>query len=189
LTDPTYWPRLLHFVLAGVAFAALVIAWWSARRAAAGEAIATNVAIARTGWRWALGSTALLLADGFVLLLTLPSEVMSGLMRGGPVLLAPLTVSILLGIGLLVLLARSIDPVAGRGMLTGALAAMTLTVALMTLTRHQVRMLYLDPFGGPGDPRIVPQWGNFALFAVLLVAALATVAYMTRRVLSETSMP
>ena len=31
LGDPTYWPRLAHFVLAGLGFAALVAAWWAIR--------------------------------------------------------------------------------------------------------------------------------------------------------------
>ena len=35
-SDPTYWPRLLHFVFAGLGFAALVTAWWAVRRAAEG---------------------------------------------------------------------------------------------------------------------------------------------------------
>jgi uncharacterized membrane protein YidH (DUF202 family) len=68
---------------------------------------------------------------------------------------------------------------------TGTLAAMTLTVAIMSITRHQVRVLYLDPATTAFAPRIEPQWGVFVLFVVCLVAALATVAYMTRRVLSD----
>jgi hypothetical protein len=35
------------------------------------------------------------------------------------------------------------------------------------------------------DFTVVPQWGNFTLFALLLVAGLATVAYMVRRVLAS----
>lgn len=185
LADPTYWPRLLHFVFAGIAFSALVITWWAARRAAAGFEVEVNTSIARTCWRWALWTTALQVVDGFVLLFMLPQDVLGGIMRGGLATLGPLMLAILLGVGLLVTLARSIDPVANKGLVRGTLAAMALTVAVMSITRHQVRVLYLDPVAGLYQPRVVPQWGNFLLFVVLLLVALAVVAYMTRRVLAE----
>jgi len=44
---------------------------------------------------------------------------------------------------------------------------------------------YLAPLTGSPQHQVVPQWGNFWLFVVLLVVALAAVAYMTKRVLSE----
>jgi len=185
LGDPTYWPRLLHFVFAGVAFSALVIAWWSTRLAAAGTDTEANAAAARTCWKWALGAIVLQVVDGFVLLFTLPREVMLGIMRGGLPTLAPFTLSILLGIGLLVMLARSLDPVAKKGLVTGTLAAMILTVATMSITRHQVRVLYLEPSTSRYQATVAPQWGNFWLFVVLLVVALATVGYMAKRVLAE----
>jgi len=185
LGDPTYWPRLLHFVLASIAFSALVLTWWAARRAAAGADVEINTAIARSCWRWALWTTALQIVDGFVLLIVLPPDVLTGIMRGGLATLGPLTLSILLGVGLLTMLARPLDPVARRGLVTGTLAAMLLTVAVMSITRHQVRVLYLEPVTSAYTKQIVPQWGNFFLFAVFLVVGLAAVGYMTKRVLSE----
>jgi hypothetical protein len=187
LADPTYWPRLLHFVLAGVAFAALVIAWWAARRAAAGAEVEVNTAIAKSCWRWALGSTALQFADGFVLLGTLPHDVLLGIMRGGLATLAPLLLSILLGVGLLMMLGRPFDPIKQRGLLGGTLGAMILTVAVMSVTRHQVRALYLEPATASSRFAVAPQWGNFVLFVVVLALSLAVVAYMTRRVLKESA--
>ncbi len=185
LADASYWPRFVHFVLAGVAFSGLVIAWWSARQAASGVEVEVNTTIARTAWRWALWSTVLQVVDGFVLLAVLPRAVLIGVMGGGIETLAPLTLSIVLGIGLLVMLARSIHPVEHRGLVTGTLAAMVLTIAVMSITRHQVRMLYLEPATAGYELDVVPQWGNFVLFAVLLVIGLATVAYMVKRVLGE----
>jgi hypothetical protein len=185
LTDTAYWPRLIHFVLAGIGFAALVITWWAVRQASAGQDAELNTSIARIAWRWALSSTVLQLVDGFVLLGVLPKDVLIGVMSGGLATLGPLTLSILLGIGLVVMLAKSLDPVTHRGLVTGTLAAMTLTIAVMSITRHQVRVLYLAPATEPYTQQVVPQWGNFILFAVLLVLGLATVAYMVKRVLTE----
>jgi len=184
-SDPTYWPRLLHFVFAGLAFAALVTTWWAVRRASEGVDAEVNTAIAGWTWRWALWATVLQVVDGFLLLMLLPRPVLLGIMSGGAVTLGPLTMAILVGIGLLMMLARASSPVENRGLVTGTLGAMTLTIAVMSITRHQVRVLYLEPVTSQFSFQVVPQWGNFVLFAVLLVAGLATVAYMVRRVLTS----
>ncbi len=185
LGDPTYWPRLLHFVLAAITFAALVAAWWAVRRARAGDDVELNTTIARTAWRWALWATVVQMVDGFILLGVLPKPVLLGVMQGGLATLGPLTVSILLGIGLLMMLARGSNPLESPGLVSGTLAALTLTIAVMTVTRHQVRVLYLEPATSQFQAVIVPQLGNFILFAVLLVIVLATVFWMIRRVLTS----
>jgi hypothetical protein len=189
LGDPSYWPRLLHFVLAGIAFSGLVIAWWAARQAAAGTDVELNTAIARSGWRWALWTTAAQVLDGVVLLVVLPPDVLMGIMSGGVATLIPLTLSILLAVGLLMMLARGLNPVENRGLVSGALAAMMLTIAVMSITRHQVRILYLDPVASQYQLQVVPQWGNFALFVMLLLIGLATVAYMVKRVVESPASP
>ena len=185
LTDPTYWPRLLHFILAGIGFSALVAAWWAVRRAGEGTDIDTNTAIARWAWRRALWTTVLQVVDGFLLLMVLPRPVLRGIMTGGVATLSPLTLGILLGIGLLMMLSRVANPVDKPGLVTATLAAMTLVIAIMSITRHQVRALYLEPATAQFQVQIVPQWGNFVVFAVLLAAGLTTIAYMVYRVLTS----
>jgi hypothetical protein len=183
LADPTYWPRLLHFVFAGLSFAALVTAWWAVRRASEEVDSKNNMEIARWAWRWALWTTLLQVVDGFLLLLMLPRPVLRKMMTGGVTTLGPLTIAILLGIGLLMMLSRVSNPVESPRLVTGTLGAMTLTIAVMSITRHQVRVLYLEPSTARFSYEIVPQWGNFLLFAAVLVAGLATVVFMLRRVL------
>jgi hypothetical protein len=185
LADATYWPRLLHFVLAGIGFSALVTTWWAVRKAQAGDSVATNSAIAVWAWRWAVWTTVLQVVDGFVLLMVLPEEVLKGVMTGGPVILAPLTVSILLGVGLLMMLSKVNDPVSQPGLVNGTLGAMALAVAIMSITRHQVRELYLAPSTAGIEFQVIPQWGNFVLFVVILLAGLATVVFMVQRVLAS----
>jgi len=185
LADPAYVPRLLHYLLAGVGASALLASWWATRRAAAGQEVETNSRIAGLAWRWVLWTTLLQIAGGFLLLLALPRPVLLGLMRGGAATLVPLTLSVVLGLGLLMMLARVTDPVRKPGTVTGTLAAMVLTIAVMSVTRHEVRMAYLASSQAPEDLVAAPQWGNFALFAALLVAGLATVAYLVRRVLDD----
>jgi len=185
LGDPAYFPRLLHFVLAAIAFSALVITWWAVRRAGAGHEVELNGAIARYAWRWALWTTLAQIVDGVVLLLALPGPVLKGMMRGGAVTMAPLTVAILLGLGLLMMLSRVADPVEHAGTVTGTLATLMLTIAIMSITRHQVRALYLADARSQFEIATASQWGTTALFLLLLVAGLATVAYMVRRVMAS----
>jgi len=84
--------------------------------------------------------------------------------------------------GMLMMLARVSNPVEKPGLVTGTLGAMVLTIGVMAITRHQVRELYLAPFTAGVTIPAAPQWGNFLLFVLLLLAGLATVAYMIRLV-------
>jgi hypothetical protein len=185
LADPAYFPRLLHFVLAAIGFTSIVAAWWAVRQAAAGKDVERNTSIARYAWKWTLWTTLVQIADGFLLLLVLPREVLLGLMRGGAATMIPLTLSILLALGLLMMLSRVSNPVEKSSAVTGTLATMLLTIVVMSVTRHQLREIYLQPATSQFELTSAPQWGNFVLFALLLVAGLATVAYMVKQVLAN----
>ena len=185
LADPTFAPRLLHFVLAGLGFSAVVLVWWSVRRAESGGDRTLEGAIARYGWKWVLWSTVLQVVDGFILLIVLPQPVLSGLMKGGVATMVPLTLAILGAVGLLVMIARVTDPLSAKGTVTGTLAAMTLVIALMAVTRHQIRVLYLAPTTDLGAFTIASQWLNVGLFVALLVVAIITVYVMVNKVLTN----
>jgi pheromone shutdown protein TraB len=129
--------------------------------------------------------TTVLKWSGVLLLLLLPRPMLSAFMQGGAATMIPLTLAILLGVGLLVMIARVTSPLASPGIVSGTLGAMVLTIAVMSITRHQLRVLSLAPATGLSEPMVASQWFNFTLWVVLLVAALATVGYMVRRVLSS----
>lgn len=185
LGDPAYFPRLLHFVFAGVAFSALVLCWWSVRQVRRGIEVELNRAIATFTWKWALGATVLQVVDGFLLLLVLPSHVLKGIMAGGVATLGPLALAILLGLGLLMILSRVTDPVAASTTVTLTLGTLLGTIAVMSVTRHQVRALYLEAARSQFVLATRSQLGPLVLFLVLLVAGLAAVAYMIARVLAS----
>jgi len=185
LADPTFVPRLLHYLLAGIAFSGLVMAWWAVRQLGRGVEPELNRSIASFGWKWALWTTVAQVVDGFLLLILLPQEVLIGLMRGGAATLVPLTIAILLAVGLLVMMARTMDPADHPALLTGVLGAMTAVIAVMSITRHQIRALYLDPYVDLSAFAVRSQWVNFVIFALLLVVTLVVVAWMVRRVLTS----
>jgi hypothetical protein len=185
LGDPQYLVRLAHFVLAGIAFSALVCTWWSVRQARAGDEVERNRAIARFAWKWALWTVALQVVDGVVLLIVQPRPVLGEFMRGGLATMGPLTVAILLALGLVMMLARVSDPLDSPGTVGGTLAATVAAIAVMVVTRHQLRVLSLEPATSQHQFAVDPQWLNIVLFLILLVAGLALVGYMIRRVLTS----
>jgi len=188
LSDPVYFPRLVHFLLASIVFSSAVMAWWAARRAAAGEEIELNNRIARYAWSWALWATLLQVLDGFILLFLLPRRVLVDVVQGGVATLLPLVLAIVIGLALLMMLAQVSNPVARRGVTTAVLALIAVAVVVMTLLRHEVRLIYLRPFHAHADLAIAPQWGNFLLFALLLVVGIAIVGYMIHLVRTSRAM-
>jgi hypothetical protein len=185
LGDRTYVVRLLHFVLASIAMSALVVAWWAVRRARVGEDVELNTKIASYAWMWALLATAVEFADGFMLLLLLPQRVIIGLMAGGGATMGPLALSIALAMGLLTLLSQIREPVEKPRLVSVALILFLLVVVAMSVTRHQVRILYLEPVTSGFTLESAPQWGSFLFFVALLALGLVTVAYMLRQVLTH----
>jgi hypothetical protein len=185
LGDAAYWPRLFHFVFAGLGFSGVVVAWWAARQAGKGVEVELNTRIASHAWKWALWTTLLQIADGFLLVMVLPRPVLLGFMRGGMATMLPFTLGILLALGLLVMLAKVSNPVEKFSTVNGTLIGMIATIAIMSISRHQIRAIYLEPVTSRFRLETAPQWGNFILFALLLVAGLYTVYYMVKEVLES----
>ena len=99
--------------------------------------------------------------------------------------MVPLTLSIVAALGLAMMLARLRDPVDSPGTVNATLGLVAAVMALMSITRHQVRALYLAADRARFHIASAPQWLNIVLFLVLLVAGLALVGYMVRRVLTS----
>lgn len=185
LADPVFFPRLLHFLFASIGFSALLMCWWAVRQAGQGRNVEVNTSIAAYSWRWVLWTTVFQILDGFLLLMVLPSEVIKGIMRGGASTLVPLSLAVVLGLGLLMLFSRVKDPTENAGTISTTLAIFGLVMVLMSITRQQVRDLYLAEIQSHFVMKSLPQWGTLVLFLVLLVAGLLTVAWMVRKVLGS----
>jgi hypothetical protein len=177
LSDPTFVPRFLHFVLAAVAMAGALLAWVAVRRATKGGATEALSGMARFGVRAALVATLVQLVDGFWLLLALPEDVLKAFMRGGPATMGPLTLGILGGVLLLVVLAQIADPLATPTKVRRVAELILATVVFMVLTRHQLRTIYLAPVRAGERLTVATQWGALALFLVVFVVCVALTAY------------
>ncbi|HVN33419.1 MAG TPA: hypothetical protein VMT45_15685 [Thermoanaerobaculaceae bacterium] len=177
LSDPTFVPRYLHFVLAAVAMAGAVLAWVAVRRAAKGGDTELLSRMARFGVRAALVATLLQLVDGFWLLLALPEDVLKAFMRGGAATMGPLTLGIFAGVLLLVVLAQIADPLASPTKVRRVAELVIGTVVLMVLTRHQLRGIYLAPARANEQLTVSTQWGPLALFLAVFVLCVALTVY------------
>ena len=185
LADPTFVPRLLHFVLAAVSMSGALLAWVAVRRAGRGGDAESNSAMARYGVRAALIATVLQLADGFWLLLALPEGVLRAFMRGGAATMVPLTLGILAGLGLLVLLAQIHDPLAQPTRVRRVAELLVGTIVLMIVTRHQVRDLYLAAHRTGEQVVVATQWGALALFLVVFVLCVGLTVYAVVRAVKD----
>jgi len=179
LTDPTWLPRFLHFVLAAVAMAGILpAAWPRPLGSAAPEA-------ARLGLFTALVATGAQFVVGLWLLGVLPRRVLEGLMSGGGATLVPLSAGILLGVALIGLLVRALsrpsEPVAARV----ALGHLLGTAAFMVVTRHQIRDLYLAAARSNERLAVATQWNVLALFLAVFVLCAGLTVWAVVRALRD----
>ncbi len=163
LWDPTFLPRVLHFVVAGVTMAAILPAAWPRPLGdAAPEA-------ARFGLFVALVLTGAQFVVGLWLLGVLPRGVLTGLMTGGIAKMAPLGLGILTGLALLGLLVRAVATPGNVRLARVVLGHFVAAAIFMVVTRHQIRDLYLAAARADERVAVAPQWGVLALFFVAFV--------------------
>lgn len=179
LSDPSFWPRYLHVLLGAVAVAALFVALAGARwrRADPGRAAWA----ARRGLSVFAVATAANVLVGLAFLLALPKAVLIRLVGGGDrysiavLAAAILTATALAGAALLALGAKRAERA-----VVAVVALLLPTLATMVLLREELRRIVFADAGLEALPAARPQWAAFSLFAVLLVAGLATIAWMAR---------
>jgi hypothetical protein len=179
LGEPTLAARYLHMVVGAIALAALWVAWLGARTS--GDAGRRVAAFGLEGFAAAAAFQVIL---GGWLLAALPRPTVRAFMGAQ----APATVSLLLSV-VATLTAVSIAWRARRGEAPGrpivaAAGHVVVVIALMVLMRDVVRRVTLGEAARIGAMQVAPQWGMIAAFLAVLLAGLATVAWMvvaTRR--------
>lgn len=187
LADPTFVPRLLHFLLAAAGVTAAVVALWAARWSREPEPVRQG--IARFGVRVALGAAALQVVDGVWLLMAVPREVLRAFMRGGAATMVPLTLGILLALGLVAVLALARDPLGKPRLVRHAVELAVAAIAVMVLTRHQLRDLYLAAARADERLAVQPQWDVFALFLVTFLVCVALTVWALHRATTDRPAP
>jgi len=158
--------RLAHFVVAAVALAGLGVALLSRRWQTESPELADWGR--RYGVTWFMAGTLVQFLVGLWFLFSLPAEIRQALLGER------------LAVGLLVLgifLALLGFLTAPKSLLASSVAMLG-TVSSMAVLRHLVRVAYLRPYFDPHSLPVQGQWVVFSIFAVLLLAGLATVGWM-----------
>jgi len=169
LSDSWVWPRFLHVAVGSLAVTGIVIGLVGRLRTWGDPSFGPW--ITAFGARLFILATLVQLAVGAWFLFSLPHVVRDVVLTGGPELMLLATG---VGFALLALL------VVGRSVVLAA-APLVVTIVDMVIVRHQVRKLTLVPYFSVDSMTVNAQTGVFILFAVLLVAGLAVVAWMVWR--------
>ncbi|MCS6949381.1 MAG: hypothetical protein RMM06_00485 [Armatimonadota bacterium] len=166
-SEPTLIPRYLHFMVAAFAVAGLGIALLGLLARKRGDSWGDEAV--RYGAKWFIGATLVQLGVGLWFLFSLPSNFLQSFIGGNTVNTVVLWAGVLAAVLGLLLVNRS---------LPGAVLLTVVAITLMSVTRHSLRQMYLQPHIDVNTIPVNPQWGVFIIFAVLLVIGLATVGWM-----------
>lgn len=174
LSDPTLWPRYLHFVLASIAVAGLFSSLVWHIRVKKGRTAAEGTV--KKGLRVFAVATSVQVVVGIWFLLALPREFMLAFMGRN------LYYTILLVLGLA--LAAGALVVAFRGKFWPTFYHLLALMLVMALSRLAVRDLYISRFFNVSELPLKPQYDVMILFLVILAAGLGVVWYMVRTMLA-----
>ncbi len=159
--------RFFHMLVASFAVAglgvALVAGVWE------GEAPEFAAWARRYGVRWFLAGTGVQFLVGIWFLLEQPTGIRARFLGGDRLATALLALAIVLAVLAMLAASRS---------LAASCFAIVGTISLMAVIRHLVRLERLRPYFDAHTLPVEGQWVVFGIFAVLLVAGLATVAWM-----------
>ena len=178
LDMPQVFPGWLHFLLSSLAFGGLLAVFhgWARR---SNDPVYSGWAARTGGWLFAV-PTLLQFGVGYLMIMVMPRELIKAFMFGSTYETAILFTG--MGAGTLAALLMAWAGWKRKFGFPVILASLLLlaTTALMVLKRAAVRDYYLARLEGFSiDAMAVePQWDTIIIFAVLLVAGLATVGWM-----------
>jgi hypothetical protein len=175
-SDPTLIPRFLHMLLGAIAVAGLVVCLYGVAKMSEDQEHA-RWAI-RYGALWFVVSTGLNFLTGLWWLGMLPRDVMLRFAGQSGVATVSLLMGSLFGLGALVMMTLSINAREPERLVKGSAWTLVLTLVAMIFARDEVRKGMLGLAGFQLPTWVEPQWGVIAIFAVLLVAAIATTVWM-----------
>lgn len=181
LADLSLYPRFLHMLLGAIAVAGFIVAVYGAVKMKSDDEHGRWAV--RFGSRWFIVATMLNLATGMWWLGVLPREVLLRFVGGSGIATASLAAGILFSIAAIALMLGASAAPQPRALVTRSAIALVLTLAAMIVSRDEVRNGMLSRVEFHPATWIEPQWGVMAVFALLLVGAVATTVWMVRLLL------
>jgi hypothetical protein len=173
LSDPTFIPRFLHFVVGALAVASLswsARAWFQERRGKGSDERAKRFGLKLF---WIFSSIEAVV--GLAWLGSLPRETMLLFMGRSAYATSLLVVGVLLALGMLG------HAIGGKFKVSAILLVPTMVA--MALMRDVVRSGYLSKVFSTGAFEVSPQYGPFALFLTALALGIGVLAWMIKAAL------
>ncbi len=183
LADSSLYPRFLHMLLGAIAVAGFIVAVYGAVKMKSDDEHGRWAV--RFGSRWFIVATMLNLATGMWWLGVLPREVLLRFVGGSGIATASLAAGILFSIAAIALMLGASAAPQPRALVSRSAIALVLTLVAMIISRDEVRNGMLSRVEFHPATWIEPQWGVMAVFALLLVGAVATTVWMVRLLLSS----
>ena len=168
LSDPTFFPRYLHFIIAAIAIGGLSIALYYEFQRRRGKTGAERWI--QHGSKWFGYATMVNFGMGFWFYGSLPEAVRTTETMVGKLIAVLLITGIILG-ALSVIYSL-------RGKIFFAVYTALPTVFIMILIRDLVRVGYLKPYFSLSDLEVVPQYSPLVLFLVFFAGGLYLVYWM-----------
>lgn len=180
LGEPTLWPRLAFFLVPALFAAGLALVLRAGYLRSRNRQSAASSQ--RVGVNTMLLATVLQAIAAFALLSKLPKPIAAAITQPGLYLALAVAASVL-GLCALALAWLSAKR---KGMALPILAAHLYagTVACVVVLRDLVRQLYLAPYFKLSEAKVLPQWGMFIGFVVVLLAGLLFLVVLTKQMVS-----
>ncbi len=178
LGDPQLWPRFLHMVLAAVAVAGLMLAWWGRSRLGRGDdsgAFMIGTGIGAFTW-----FTLVNILFGLWYFLAQPGRVRKLFMGGDATATALFGVGFVIGI-VLVVIGFMLRKQGSQARLWPVSVLVLVQMVTMIMIRAEVRSGSLALHYHPETVAVQPQVLNLTIFTVLLLGGIAVLVWMIRQ--------
>ncbi|MGA9642399.1 MAG: hypothetical protein WBQ72_13470 [Terriglobales bacterium] len=182
-SEPSLLPRYLHFVLGALAISGLGLVVMGLRR----QEDEYRQWVIEQGSFLFTGATLLNFGVGFWFLVKLQGPARLVFVGGNGLGTALLGIGLLLPLAAVAHLVMAKSSRAPKRQLVIGVGCGLLAVAVMVAMRDLLRSFALAPYFSPNQLPVAPQWNIIVLFVSLLVAGLATLYYMLRKVAIATS--
>ena len=179
LTEPTLFPRYLHFVVATVAMGGLLLVFlaaanWKRDREHAHQLL-------QFGGKAFMYATMTQFVVGIVFLISLPRDMRMLFMGDNPLATGLLLVGIIGGIAAIVLMSGALRKDNLRVAAFYVPGIVTLVIACMSVMRDILRDAYLKPDFHPAEFAVKTQWSVLPLFLVLFLGGVVLWFVMLKR--------
>jgi hypothetical protein len=178
-------PRLVHFVLAALIFAGLVLAWLSVRRPPEKGDEQPFRDRATFGMRVALVAALFQIGDGLWMLGAMPRQALRLWMRQGILGVIPLLLGIVFSFVLIAFLVAAQDASSHPKRVRHSLEVFGATMLVMVLMRHHLRDVYHDAAKMSQPVVANDEWGGALMFLGAFVLCVGLAVYAVVRAVKD----